>query len=189
MTGIGVCQLLHLICLAFDWMPQIVLHHLVLGSDVLSRQLTLVVSQVQWEDPLLTWAVSGFRIFFPWLSFLLFVTKDFVALLFHKAILFVWSLLLHLVIITYLFYSSLVPQTGLHEERATKALQIICLFLSPSNRRKLHFLLKLMAKMSANPFLTLDPSQSTRSLVSHFCCHLLQIVTICPFDSLNIFKG
>ncbi|XP_076441420.1 DEP domain-containing protein 1A-like [Babylonia areolata] len=57
------------------------------------------------------------------------------------------------------------PQSGLHEERATKALQVVCLFLPPASRRKLHFLLKLMSKMAANPFLTFDPNQSTRSLV------------------------
>nr|KAG5711751.1 hypothetical protein BaRGS_023515 [Batillaria attramentaria] len=57
------------------------------------------------------------------------------------------------------------PQSGLCEERATRALQVVFLFLPPASRRKLHFLLKLLSKMAANPFLTLDPSQSTRSLV------------------------
>ncbi|KAL8598358.1 hypothetical protein ACOMHN_047679 [Nucella lapillus] len=58
-----------------------------------------------------------------------------------------------------------VPQSGLQEERTVKALQLVCLFLLPASRRKLHFLLKLMSKMAANPFLTFDPSQTTRSLV------------------------
>ena len=69
-----------------------------------------------------------------------------------------------------------VPQSGLHEERATKALQVACLFLPPATRRKLHFLLKLMSKMAANPSLTLDPSQSTRSLVRGSFCSLLSLL-------------
>ncbi|KAL8581468.1 hypothetical protein ACOMHN_004353 [Nucella lapillus] len=66
--------------------------------------------------------------------------------------------------VVYFGVSLTVPQSGLQEERTVKALQLVCLFLPPASRRKLHFLLKLMSKMAANPFLTFDPSQTTRSL-------------------------
>lgn len=71
-----------------------------------------------------------------------------------------------------------VAQSGLCEERAIRALQIVCLFMPPASRRKLHFLLKLMNKMAANTRLTLDPNQSTRSLVSTLRCLLYQLVII-----------
>ncbi|XP_025111003.1 DEP domain-containing protein 1B-like isoform X2 [Pomacea canaliculata] len=57
------------------------------------------------------------------------------------------------------------PQSSLCEERVTKALQVVCLFLPPASRRKLQFLLKLLSKMAANSLLVLDHDQSTRSLV------------------------
>ncbi|CAG5124142.1 unnamed protein product [Candidula unifasciata] len=57
------------------------------------------------------------------------------------------------------------PQTRLAEDRAKNSLQMITLLLPPANRRKLHFLFKMMMKMTLNPNLCLDPSQTTRSLV------------------------
>ncbi|GFN95197.1 dep domain-containing protein 1a [Plakobranchus ocellatus] len=57
------------------------------------------------------------------------------------------------------------PQTRLSEERARNALQLVALLLPPANRRKLHLLFKLMIKMTSNPNLCLDSTQTTRSLV------------------------
>lgn len=57
------------------------------------------------------------------------------------------------------------PQTRLSEERARNCLQLVALLLPPGNRRKLHLLFKLMVKMTSNPNLCLDPTQTTRSLV------------------------
>ncbi|XP_012937092.1 DEP domain-containing protein 1A [Aplysia californica] len=57
------------------------------------------------------------------------------------------------------------PQTRLSESRAKNSLQLITLLLPPANRRKLHMLFKMMVKMTANPNLCLDPTQTTRSLV------------------------
>ncbi|XP_025111005.1 DEP domain-containing protein 1B-like isoform X3 [Pomacea canaliculata] len=62
-------------------------------------------------------------------------------------------------------WSHCIPQSSLCEERVTKALQVVCLFLPPASRRKLQFLLKLLSKMAANSLLVLDHDQSTRSLV------------------------
>ncbi|RUS80958.1 hypothetical protein EGW08_011278, partial [Elysia chlorotica] len=56
------------------------------------------------------------------------------------------------------------PQTRLSEERARNSLQLAALMLPPSNRRKLHLLFKLMVKMTSNPNLCLDSTQTTRSL-------------------------
>ncbi|GFR90022.1 DEP domain-containing protein 1A [Elysia marginata] len=57
------------------------------------------------------------------------------------------------------------PQTRLSEERARNSLQLVALLLPPGSRRKLHLLFKLMVKMTSNPNLCLDPTQTTRSLV------------------------
>lgn len=57
----------------------------------------------------------------------------------------------------------------LHEQQvAVEALQVCCLLLPPANRRKLQLLMRLMAKVCANP--TLPPLNNTigaRTLVKH----------------------
>ncbi|KAL5015876.1 hypothetical protein ScPMuIL_005465 [Solemya velum] len=55
-------------------------------------------------------------------------------------------------------------------ERTIQALKILCLFLPPSNRRKLQLLMRLLNKMVNNSKLCLDGSQSTRSLVLETFC-------------------
>ncbi|ESP05463.1 hypothetical protein LOTGIDRAFT_208491 [Lottia gigantea] len=75
-------------------------------------------------------------------------------------------------LMTYNMYEVITNVYGMYdsltsEEKAKKALQLVCLILPPANRRKLQLLLKLMFKMCNNTEMNLDSSQSTRSLVLH----------------------
>ena len=53
-------------------------------------------------------------------------------------------------------------------DMAIESLQLITLLLHPDLRRKLHLLLRFMAKVSANPKLCLDDNVSTKMLVCYY---------------------
>ena len=50
---------------------------------------------------------------------------------------------------------------------AIESLQLLTLVLPPSQRRKLHLLLRFMAKVAANTQLVLDPDVPLKTLVIH----------------------
>lgn len=54
-------------------------------------------------------------------------------------------------------------------ERLVKSLQLVLLFLPPSNRRVLHMLLKLLNKTSTNTDLVFDRDVPNKQLVSLEC--------------------
>lgn len=60
------------------------------------------------------------------------------------------------------------PPAGLLQSVAVEALQVCCLLLPPANRRKLQLLMRLMAKVCANPSLpALNDTIGARTLVIH----------------------
>ncbi|KAF6018784.1 DEPDC1 [Bugula neritina] len=62
-----------------------------------------------------------------------------------------------------------------NEQRLTKSLQLILLFLPPSNRRVLHMVLRLLHKLSKNKQLVLDENKSNKALViASFRCSILR---------------
>lgn len=60
-------------------------------------------------------------------------------------------------------YSGLVTPAG--KAMAIELLQLLTLLLPPDRRRKLHLLLRFMAKVSANQRLILDPEIQMKTLV------------------------
>nr|CAB3237387.1 DEP domain-containing protein 1A-like [Phallusia mammillata] len=75
------------------------------------------------------------------------------------------------------------PET---QNTAIEVLQLSLLLLPPANRRKLHLLLRLMAKVSVNPHLTkLNPHMPTRVLLLHtFSRHILSCFEEVYLDEL-----
>ncbi|KAH9523688.1 hypothetical protein Btru_040659 [Bulinus truncatus] len=77
------------------------------------------------------------------------------------------------------------PRNRLSEDRAKNSLQIVSLLIPPSNRRKLHLLFKMMTKMTSNPNLCLDYTQTTQSLVlSTFHHGIIRSQEDCDLDNL-----
>uniref|UniRef100_H2Z936 DEP domain-containing protein n=1 Tax=Ciona savignyi TaxID=51511 RepID=H2Z936_CIOSA len=79
------------------------------------------------------------------------------------------------------------PET---KEVAVETLQLCLMLLPPSNRRKLHLLLRLMAKVSTNPHLThINKNMPTRVLLLHtFSRHILACFEEVYLDELLALK-